>query len=595
MNNLTKDSIEAVSTSRLTQILSIVPKVKPEIKSNDKTPSWDGNIFLYNNNQKKKEQLLGILSIQVKGHAGNCKKKESVKISDLNNYLNNGGVFYFVVFIDKKDHNKCYIFYNALTPVKIKYYLDKNASNKKVLSIDLDEFPSGNTEIYDLFLNFSNDSRKQHSFVNHIIDLKNIKDNNLLNFEISASTTKKFPKGTPLLEIQKEIFIGKETYAYVVSNDNIPIPTNSFGKITEITQSKNVKIKIGEYEVDAIFINSTSKVCTIKILDSIEIIQDFKNPVSINIKPSNSLRKSTKAFAIFIELTKNPEIIINDKVLKLGISVDINSEDIIKVTEGYEYLKSITFLLDSLYIKEDLNLSTLTENDYYCINYLLEHFIPNLDSYASLIEEGGKVEFVNIHIQELLIKLGRITNPHNIHIFDIINTKYGFKRTHDNGEEEDITAYSGFPLDILKKISNINFDIILKRYEDLLSNGNYRTDTIIIDVVNMISAYDSNNNIEWLDTAERINNLIISDYAKFNKDILNINSLQITKRRRELNESEKDLLLEIIENNKENLLFKFCAYLLLDYKPYYKKTFELLEEKDKTIVRGWPIFAFYKP
>jgi len=55
-----------------------------------------------------------------------------VNIDDMNNYLNDGGVIYFVVYISTDGVNKK-IYYQTLTPVKLKSYISeiKKTDNKK--------------------------------------------------------------------------------------------------------------------------------------------------------------------------------------------------------------------------------------------------------------------------------------------------------------------------------------------------------------------------------------------------------------------------------------------------------------------------------
>ncbi len=74
-----------------------------DIKSNDKTPSWDGSITLYNDESRKKDNIYGRADIQIKGHE--VKKdelskesiQETVSVADLKNYIKEGGVLYFIV------------------------------------------------------------------------------------------------------------------------------------------------------------------------------------------------------------------------------------------------------------------------------------------------------------------------------------------------------------------------------------------------------------------------------------------------------------------------------------------------------------------
>lgn len=71
------------------------------IDDDDKTPSWDGNIFLYSDSSGEKSNLLGKIPIQVKGHKVTSfphgKMKYRAEVADLRNYYNDKGILYFVV------------------------------------------------------------------------------------------------------------------------------------------------------------------------------------------------------------------------------------------------------------------------------------------------------------------------------------------------------------------------------------------------------------------------------------------------------------------------------------------------------------------
>ena len=94
---------------------------KEDIKTNDKSPSWDGDIYIYSKEGKKKEDLLGIIHSQVKGKEVDTLSTGEItfqaEVSDLKNYLNNGGTLFFVVEIDPNDNRK--IFYSTLLPIKL--------------------------------------------------------------------------------------------------------------------------------------------------------------------------------------------------------------------------------------------------------------------------------------------------------------------------------------------------------------------------------------------------------------------------------------------------------------------------------------------
>jgi len=129
--------IENIAINKLNDCLLRSAYLHPDIKDNDKTPSWDGFIELYKNKDpnKRKSNLLARIPVQVKGETNLDILSEqithNIKKSDLNNYLKDGGVILFVIRISDYDNYR--IYYENLTPLKIKLYI-KSMKNKKSIN-----------------------------------------------------------------------------------------------------------------------------------------------------------------------------------------------------------------------------------------------------------------------------------------------------------------------------------------------------------------------------------------------------------------------------------------------------------------------------
>jgi hypothetical protein len=129
-------AIETLSINAVRDSIVVSDFLDQYIADNDKEPSWDGSVYIYNDRSKKKSELAGRVSVQVKGITCDDFSKSEishpVNIDDMNNYLNDGGVIYFVVYISTDGVNKK-IYYQTLTPVKLKSYISeiKKTDNKK--------------------------------------------------------------------------------------------------------------------------------------------------------------------------------------------------------------------------------------------------------------------------------------------------------------------------------------------------------------------------------------------------------------------------------------------------------------------------------
>lgn len=124
-NNQYNDTqIEQWGVDAVANVLSETSTLRRFLKENDKTPLWDGDVIIYKNKNWCNENIIGKVSVQLKGKLAtkNELAKDSisypVKIVDLVNYKKNNGTIYFVTLINKLNTAKKTIYYEALTPKK---------------------------------------------------------------------------------------------------------------------------------------------------------------------------------------------------------------------------------------------------------------------------------------------------------------------------------------------------------------------------------------------------------------------------------------------------------------------------------------------
>lgn len=93
--------IEMYSINKLTDAVLRTGVIEPDIHENDKTPSWDGEMRLYHSSEFNKSNLAGRIPVQVKGtwveRFQKNKATFQAEVSDLRNYLNDGGVIFFLI------------------------------------------------------------------------------------------------------------------------------------------------------------------------------------------------------------------------------------------------------------------------------------------------------------------------------------------------------------------------------------------------------------------------------------------------------------------------------------------------------------------
>ena len=135
---------EKMAINKLEEALLRCDAIEPYLSQNDKTPSFDGYLFVYKG-KKTKDNLLGRINVQVKGTETKIVEqsyKYQTEVSDLNNYRNDNGCVFFLVSLDF-DNNTCKIFYNCLQILDLNRILEK-AKGQKSININLNEFPKDN-------------------------------------------------------------------------------------------------------------------------------------------------------------------------------------------------------------------------------------------------------------------------------------------------------------------------------------------------------------------------------------------------------------------------------------------------------------------
>ena len=167
-----KASIEKFAVNAVEDIVNSSDHLSSFIADNDKEPSWDGFIYVYNSPTKKKSELNGRLPVQVKGSEKNDHSKTeisfSMELSDLTNYLNDGGIILFVVYVGKMATGiKKTVYYIELPPVKLSHLMSGLAPQQKTLSLQLKKLPSNAETVASIVLNCLNHCRSQKSFANH--------------------------------------------------------------------------------------------------------------------------------------------------------------------------------------------------------------------------------------------------------------------------------------------------------------------------------------------------------------------------------------------------------------------------------------------
>ena len=172
-------NVELEATMALKTLIMRNPYLQPFIDENDRTPIWDGYVYVYSdkNPNHPKKSFVGRVPMQVKGKTVDTTFDDTIKYrvkkEDLNAYEKDGGVIFIVVLIKKhSDEIQTQIYYKELLPFDLARVRGELEDNKSC-NLDFEKIPMGDEELANLFLNFLENRTKQVGTV----------DNNRLYFE----------------------------------------------------------------------------------------------------------------------------------------------------------------------------------------------------------------------------------------------------------------------------------------------------------------------------------------------------------------------------------------------------------------------------
>lgn len=570
--------IEEIAVQRVKREILKYDCLKDYINSNDKTPMWDGEIYIYKENSKYKanEDFRGKISVQVKGHKVNKIKsgnsKYSIDVEYLSAYQKDKkGVLLFVV--EMTDSENTQIYYANLLPVDLKEILERVKENQKTVSIDIRQIKEKSPSSMKMIcLNFLRNSNEQMN-----IEIKNIDEIEKANkIEFTVVGEEKY--------IEDYLF-NNDIYSYAfdeVTNKKYALP-----KLKEIqkyqTNKVDVKIKDKLY-YNQITIVKNREEEYILYGNSTKIYLDRNK---INFKLKGNLYERINDAQFIIDVLKNREIIVKNKKIFLPINIgEIQKEKYIEsLTQDLNYLNKMKNLFERFNVRFEKDLDTLDEKS-----------LTNLRRFAKLndgilidgLKESG-IHFIEIagYCIAFFVLVDSNKKVEVYNYFNDLSEKMRVFYLDKDKNQISISPYINLTTENLISFSNINIDVMKKSFD----SPEYSEETCLrynLWLLELIKAYDESREHKWLEFAE----YLIDKILEFsNSPSYRINKLQIIKRIRNLSQEEKDELYEIKENEKDNMIQCGIA-ILLENSSDFERYFNKLENKEE--FEKYPIYNLIK-
>ena len=359
---MNREAIEIIALSKLKTKISLLEYTIPEIPDNDKSPSWDGFIKLYEKRNQAGKQNLIRIPVQVKGHYETPPYSDYITFSiekyDLENYLNERGCIFFVIYIDENENYK--IYFQNLTRLKIRRIL-KGKENQKHISIQLEKFPDDKDSALDIFFNFVSDM--ELNFPNQDITIADVFEGKLKgsgfdSFNISYHGVKYKNDPWGAFINTKPTLCLKNSVAGII----IPIETD-YEVILMSKGTAPVSINNIKYYDDFEIIRKQGEKFSVNLGKSFKI--DFNGTnAKFHYETKGNLHERIQDTKFIISLLSNKEIRIGNCSLKCPLGE--NEQKLINAKyfeNNLRLLEYVRDLLEKLKVQTILNYDAVTKDD----------------------------------------------------------------------------------------------------------------------------------------------------------------------------------------------------------------------------------------
>ena len=590
-------NIENLGVGAVDRIISRTDRLKANFSRDDKELSWDGFIYLFHHagdNHSKKDSA-GRVSVQIKGHkcknVDEEKKNFSMEMSDIRNYLQDGGIIFFLVYITEDDE---FVYYCNLLPYELRNIL-KEYGNQDSRMVYLKPFPKNKKDVEELVFNFLRDRDIQRAAISsEHYTLEDIVKKGMLESLSFGCTTIDKGNRTPL-----DYFFDHGMYIYADLPLGISLPIQHVDHIdsasTEIEQDVYVGDKLYYHKYSIVYKKDCEEICFGKCLTLNNPKEGTKGKINFAIQ--GTLKERINDFEFLICALQSRVIKIGEQefpILDVPIE-EITQFNISKRMEDLEYLKKVQSTLDSLHVKRDLDCDAMTKQDEYNLVQLVSAISDK--NLIQLNDEGslfGTYTVANIHLYVCVIK---DDDSGLFRMYDILNAPLVLKGIDAEKKEFDSSICIKLKGDMLVNYDNIDYDVVVRELAKITPTEPY-SQQLTVFLLEVIKVYD---NLKLpghplLGLAKKIIILIQEKYAFNDSEINDLNFLQITLRERALNADELVKLENIVSNpaNKKKYLVLTGAYILMDNQIEAEKNYYLMGEKERKAFDGYPINRYRK-
>lgn len=583
---------EQIGTSAVEQLLARTDLLMADINKNDKLPCWDGDVYVYKDPGKEKHQLLGRVPVQVKCQEDRRNNntlywKYSVKLSDIQNYYNDGGAIYFVVKTDGKTE---VIYYKVLLPVDLLKIINQY-NEQKQHTLGFKKFPTDPTAVQNVFIDF----------------LRHQKLQSCLNQTGFKSPEELIKAGYDELFFEARVhtpldLVGKEVYQYA---------RHPLGNVACVDKVGIQQIKIanpvgrlmvaGHAYFNGFKVNKTTNTMEISF-GAENIVLTFQNnqPKTFALNMQGTLSDHINTLEFIIAADANKTFSIENVGFQLGTATSSRAkrkQAIPMFKNNLRVLQNVKALFDFMGFDKDIPLNeTLIRQLLIVSESVLKNkpvAIEHMNPYGLLrIKAGnGLLLFRAAELQDGTYLIRDLFN-HPVAVL----TRQGDSAT--NTPPSDHSSFLLLHETDFYTALNLDLPFIQKDVFSYL-NGKDAIEALGLILVHywlkLVKAFDKTGDQMFLGLATNALEQLkaVPDIPAGLRDSLYLNEMQLIKRQRQFTPTEISQLEDFIHRT-DITEHRIAGYLLTDNMNCARKEFETLSDAEKERFKTYPMYKFWK-
>lgn len=592
MAEFNAEQLDVLGTSTIKAKFTFLKYCRPYINDGDKKPIWDGELFVYKHpTDFKKDNLDFTLPLQVKTSfhdkkALPKKSKYSVSVSDLKQYLKDGGILFLNVLVNQLGDTQIYC--GFLNKAELKKYIAK-AKDHATIVIGFERMPKTFKAFYDEVYTLYLQKRYNCISIEQLNSIKNPKLTFRLNHIPKGEDVPMHIASHPvdiLVEAEgfdEPLYLGEgRSFLKVESTTDTIISVDGvvyYNQVTRFPEGKSYIIRIGR-----------SVQLRITPNESEELIGTNQLEVNFTIPKDVTLTELIHELRFVTSTLKSGSIYFDGKPLEFP---SLNA-DILKARDIWQshlkFWEESEQVLKLLHVEEPLDMATVDEDAEKNLRLLIDSFL-----YGKRVVGDGTCN--NGHTT--IIEIGNIS----ILLFaEHLEGKYfKFKDIFDglimtDGKDGGYRPLSPFIVPYMKHWErvpdNIPVSQIEESYSQILSQHPSVKHDAVENMLCMITAFDNTSRLVHLKGAEVLCQWLLKQPAEDGMMVRNrLNYYQILLRQRPLEESELEQLVDIADESTEADV-RIAAHALIGNDSTVRRLWNKMVPQSKEDLSHRPIYKF---